>query len=238
MGSQSHKESGCYSGQRAFTLIEIVVALTIIAVIAAVAIPTMKGLTREEETAAPLRALAEMVQEARQKAMHERRPYQIVFEHEAIHACEFSFPHIRREEFLKYLADLRTPPKEEEIGRNQMVRAEIVRDEFAAPVPLSAAVGRPLAKPAIEREPPQFKMPWTQTISLPPKTECSVLLWGDGEWDVLEGEKIRAWVFQPTGMASPARVRLRLGEAELETSFDALTGDVRGERSRLRTQQP
>ena len=47
-------------------------------------------------------------------------------------------------------------------------------------------------------------MPWTQSIALEPETECSVLLWGDGEWDVIEGDEARRWVFQPTGMASPA----------------------------------
>ncbi|MGI8604864.1 MAG: prepilin-type N-terminal cleavage/methylation domain-containing protein [Verrucomicrobiales bacterium] len=239
MGLPTHQESGHYSRREAFTLIEIVVALTIIAVIAAVAIPTMNGLNDEEEAAAPLRDLAEMVQEARQRATHERRTYQIVFERAGVHACEFSFPQVRRTEFLKQLAEARTPPKKEDIVREQILRTEVTREEFAAPLSPSTATARPLAlNPATSLEVAGTMMPWTQTISLPPKAECAVLLWGDGEWDILEGEKIRRWVFQPLGIANPARVRLRLDGAERESSFDALTGELRSQRSRLRTAQP
>ena len=38
------------------------------------------------------------------------------------------------------------------------------------------------------------------------------------------------WVFQPGGMANPARIRLRTAVAELEAGFDALTGELTGER--------
>jgi prepilin-type N-terminal cleavage/methylation domain-containing protein len=240
MGPRLHQSPGLHAARRAFTLIEIVVALTIIAVIAAVAIPTMKGLQREEQAAAPMRALAELVQDVRSRSMAERRAYQIVFEREAIHACESTFPQARREEFLKHLKDLRTPSKIDDITRESVVRTEVAREEFEAPL---RGPAKPVRPPAVDAdagrtEAPKFKMPWTQTIPLPEKSECSVLLWGDGEWDLLEGEKIRRWVFQPSGMASPARVRLRAGTTEWETRFDALTGGVRAESSRLRTTDP
>ena len=81
---------------KAFTLIEIVVALTIAAVIAAVAIPTVKGLGRDEAARAPMKALAAVVQEARLRAMREHRSYQIVFEHEGIHASPAMYPYEKR----------------------------------------------------------------------------------------------------------------------------------------------
>ena len=66
-------------GKRAFTLIEIIIALTIVAVIAAVAVPTLKGLNEDEKTRAPLSGLADLVQEVRSRAMREHRPYEIIF---------------------------------------------------------------------------------------------------------------------------------------------------------------
>ena len=63
--------------------------------------------------------------------MHERRPYQIVFEREGIHACAFSFPQDEREDFLKHLKELRTPPPAEEIDRQTAVRTEITQEDFA-----------------------------------------------------------------------------------------------------------
>lgn len=213
---------------KAFTLIEIVVALTIAAVIAAVAIPTVKGLGRDEAARAPMKALAAVVQEARLRAMREHRSYQIVFEHEGIHASPAMYPYEKREDFLKRLEEMRTPPRIELIQRVVMQRTEVQRE---------VVNGRPqeLATPD---EPPRFEPPWTVSIALPPKTECEVLMWGDGEWDVIEGEKMRRWVFQPTGMANPARVRLRTEAAELEASFDLLTGELVGERTRIAAVKP
>ena len=214
---------------QAFTLIEIVVALTIAAVIAAIAIPTVKGLGRDEAARAPIKALAGVVQEARLRAMREHRSYQIVFEHEGIHASPAMYPYEKREDFLKHLEEMRTPPRIEVIQRVVMQRTEVKREEVN---------GRPQEHADASDEPPRFEPPWTVTIPLPPKTECEVLMWGDGEWDAIEGEKMRRWVFQPTGMANPARVRLRTEAAELETGFDLLTGELVGERTRLATAKP
>jgi prepilin-type N-terminal cleavage/methylation domain-containing protein len=216
---------------RAFTLIEIVVALTIIAVIAAVAIPTLKGLDQSEKARAPIQTLSEVVQEVRQRAMRERRAYQIVFEREGIHASPAMYPYDKRDEFLKQLEELRTPPPEESVERVTTQRVEVQRQEVVN--------GRPLEETAATtEEAPAFEMPWTISIPLNAETECEVLMWGDGEWDVIEGEKMRRWVFQPTGMASPARVRLRTGAAKLEATFDLLTGELTAERALAHAPQP
>jgi prepilin-type N-terminal cleavage/methylation domain-containing protein len=203
---------------RAFTLVEIVVSLTIIAVIACVAIPTMKGLKRDEQTRQPIASLAEIVQEARHRAMRERRSYQIVFEPEGIHASPAMYPYGKREDFLKALDELRHPPPVETIERT-----EVERDEDGKKV-----------------KPKKPELPWTASIALETGMECGVLMWGDGEWDVLDGGKMRRWVFQPAGMANPARIRLRNSEGgpEREAEFDTLTGEVIAERTRLATRNP
>src|ERR1700710_2768241 len=100
-----HSESPACFRKRAFTLIEIVVALTIVAVIAAVAIPTVKGLDRDERMRAPIKTLGELVQQVRERAMRERRPYQIVFEHEGIHASPAMYPYQKREEYLEHFEE-------------------------------------------------------------------------------------------------------------------------------------
>ncbi len=216
----------------AFTLVEIVVALTIAAVVAAVAIPTLKGLGASEKARGPMKALAEIVQEVRQRALREHRAYQIVFEREGIHASPAMHPFAKRDDFLKHLEEMRTPPPIEMIRRTVVERTEVVREETGnRPAPEQQ-------KAAPSEEPRGFKLPWTATIPLPPKTECDVLMWGDGEWEVVEGDKMRRWVFQPTGMANPGRVRLRTDAAELEGGFDLLTGELTSERTRLAAAQP
>ena len=208
----------------AFTLIEIVVSLTILAVVAAIAIPTLKGLNADEKARAPIRELADLVQQTRQRAMREGRSYQIVIEREGIHASRTMFPFETRDEFLKFLEELRTPPRPETFERTSVQRAEVVREQ-------TSNVGPMEDQPEQPGEEPHWVPPWTVTIPLEEGTECEVLMWGDGEWDVIEGGKMRRWVFQPTGMANPARIRLRTAAVELEAGFDVLTGELVGERT-------
>lgn len=212
----------------AFTLIEIVVALTIAAVVTAIAIPTVKGLGRAEAARAPIKLLSEVVQEARQHAMREHRSYQIVFEHDGIHASPAMYPYEKREEFLKRLEEMRTPPQDT-IERTVIQRTEVKREETGN--------GHPQHEES-QDESPRYEPPWTVSIPLPTEAECEILMWGDGEWDVIEGEKLRRWVIQPTGMVNPARILLRTEDAELEAGFDLLTGELTGERTRLAAVKP
>lgn len=216
----------------AFTLIEIIVAMTIIAVIAAVAVPTLKGLNDDAKTRAPLQALAEMVQDVRQRAMKERRPYEIIFERDGLHAIPGNRSFGERDEFLKHLEELRTPPVRTAFERQKSDKTEVKK---AAPAggpgmkPLPAKTGEETA-PDSAGEPPE--MPWTLTIPMEAKMQCELLMWGDGEWDLLEGDRLRRWVFQANGMISPARVRLTVGAMQLEAAFDPLTGEMTGESAR------
>jgi hypothetical protein len=95
----------------------------------------------------------------------------------------------------------------------------------------------PTATEPVEQE-WHWEPPWTLSIPLDQGTECEVLMWGDGEWEMIEGEEMRRWVFQPSGMASPARVRLRSGDLELEAAFDVLTGALTRERAGQPAEKP
>ena len=127
--AKQSEPSACFEAA-AFTLIEIVVALTIVAVVAAVAIPTVKGLERDEKIRAPIKTLGELVQQVRERAMRERRAYQIVFEHEGIHATAAMYPYEKREEYLAHLEELEAPPPSEIIARAREVARPPRRSEM------------------------------------------------------------------------------------------------------------
>ena len=224
MRNAKHSSPGGCFRDPGFTLIEIVVALTIVAVVAAVAIPTMKGLNRDEEIRGSIKTLGALVQEVRERAMRERKAYQIVFEHEGIHASAAMHAFEKREEFLEHFEELRNPPPKEIIERVQVKREEVDG-------------GHRGKGAAAAEEPREPERPWTVTIPLQNGAECEVLMWGDGEWDMMEGDKMRRWVFQPTGMLNPARVRLHMHGTILETAFDILTGEMTAERTRAGTEQ-
>lgn len=249
-----HRHNGPLRGSRAeaFTLIEIVVALTIVAVIAAVAIPTLKGLGREERARGPVVALAALVQDVRQRAIKERRPYQIVFERGGIHGLADGFPTAKRDEFLKALDEARTPPPGQVIERVEIVTTPVATAAPVWPTPIGLT-----APPAVESStppppppppdsgpprdepsPPRWEPPWSVTIPLADKSEIEVLFWGDAEWDRLEGDEIRRWVFQPSGVSSHGRVLMRTEAVEVEATFDALTGEVIRERIDFLSPQP
>lgn len=232
MNSTSHSALPCSGRRGAFTLIEIVVALTVVSVIAAVAIPTLKGLNRSEQARAPVQALAELVQEVRNRAVREGRAYQIVFERGGMHAMAGSRTFNRREDLIEHLKELRTPPVITVTEKQLPDRPEVVREAPASTSFSASQAMKPMA-PQNPGEPspeaPEIEMPWCESIPLDLKTVCAVLLWGDPEWDSMEGDKLRTWVFQPTGMISPARVRLQDAGQELEAAFDPMTGELTAE---------
>ena len=196
----------------AFTLVEIVLALTIIAVIAAASLPVLRGLREDEKFRLPIQSLATLIQEARSRAIREHRSYQIVFEPHGIHASPVMYPYRKLEDFLDALDRLRTPPE----------RSEFVTQSFAA-------AG---SEESSSSTPPPWQAPWTVSIPVDSETQCGVLFWGDGEWDVLDSGRMRRWVFQPAGLTAPASIRFRSDHGEMEADFDALTGELIAERTR------
>jgi prepilin-type N-terminal cleavage/methylation domain-containing protein len=196
----------------AFTLVEIVLALTIIAVIAAASLPVLRGLREDEKFRQPIQSLASLIQEARSRAIREHRSYQIVFEPRGIHASPVMYPYRKLEDFLDALEILRTPPEQ----------TEFVSQSFAAPG----------SEEVTSSTPPPWQAPWTVSIPVDSETQCGVLFWGDGEWDVLDSGSMRRWVFQPAGLTAPASIRFRSDHGEMEADFDALTGELVAERTR------
>ena len=97
----------------AFTLVEIVIAITIVAILVGMAIPTMRGLEDEKVAREPVSELLRLARTVRARAMAEQQPYQIAFDHRGFHAARYfnpygeseEFDELVREAFIAYLRD-------------------------------------------------------------------------------------------------------------------------------------
>lgn len=199
-----------------FTLIEIIVALTIVGVLLSLAFPAMRELLKEDTSQQPVQKLSALVRELRTRAISERRPYQIVFDFKAIYGLRYYYPYQEATTFEAFLAqqDEDRLKRMEEIKRMEVERAQVVisTEEGAVPPP-------PL--PNIDDE--YFK----RSIALPEDVVLQVLPWGDLEWKPMDGKEVHRWVFQASGVCDPLRVRLSAPEARWhEVHFDVLTGEI------------
>ena len=89
---------------RAFTLVEIVIALTIVAVLAAATVPMLKGFQDERLAREPVTALLKLAREARMRAMQEKRPYQVAFHATGFTASRYFNPYLQLTELNEFLA--------------------------------------------------------------------------------------------------------------------------------------
>jgi prepilin-type N-terminal cleavage/methylation domain-containing protein len=202
-----------------FSLVEVIVALTIVVVITGIAIPTARAYREERKAREPVRELAQLVQEMRQRAMRENRAYQIVFDETGFRGLPFTHSYRGRDEFLKRVQDLQAGPELAVIERAEIARQEYRRGNLQQAQTLTEATA---PEPVLVR-----------SYQLPEGVGCEVLSWGDGDWERLDTDILRRWVFQPTGMLRPMRVRFSNGDAMFEVQFDPLTGEIQQERSHV-----
>jgi hypothetical protein len=195
------------------------VALTIVAVVVAIAVPTFLGLRDERAAREPLTRLADLVAETRARAVAERRALEIVFDRDGFYAMPRAAGFGSREELRVRFAVLASP------SDGQIARQEVGRQEVA--VGMSGQTPAPGGVPDAARPVPPFLQRW----DFPPGLACSLLAWGDPDWQALDGETVRRWVFQPSGMARPVAVRFERGDAFFAAEFDLLTGQPVNERS-------
>ncbi len=201
-----------------FTLIEIIVGLTIIALIVGIAIPTIGGLQDERRARAPLRALSDLVQEVRQHAVRDRRPYQITFDATGFHAAPFVNAYGSRGEFVQWLDEIQRPPDQSAIQRQEIGRTEIVRENQFEGL-------------FTDGEPPGWTPPFVRSYPLPEGVGCELRFWGDYAAAAVPAGALRRWIFQPTGLVTPLEVSFSRGDAFFEAEFDVLTGEIVRERS-------
>ncbi|TLD70291.1 prepilin-type N-terminal cleavage/methylation domain-containing protein [Phragmitibacter flavus] len=184
------------SFQKAFTLIEIVLVLTLVAIITAAAVPAVNGLRDEAAAREPLTALARLAKETRLQAMKDKRPYQIAFTAQGFTATRYLSPYLQAAELEAFL---QTP----------------------VPDPVTEATESADGAP-----PPPTFVNWTKTYALPEGLQYNVQYWHEASPTEISGPIVRLWVFQPTGIVAPITVNLIHQGTIHSATFNALTADI------------
>lgn len=198
-----------------FTLVEIVISLTIIIVIAAGAVPMFKGLREEQQAREPILELVRLAKEARIRAMREKRPYQVAFYPGGFVASRYFTPYLQ-------LSELTTFIQEEEAGvRRLNPNADDNDSDLDAGTGEVPKTSLPLAPAA-----PKVDDHWEEHYDLPQDVQYSLKFWHDLEETLIEGEVVRLWVFQPTGICQPLKIHLDRQSATFDVEFGALTADI------------
>lgn len=201
-------------GPQGFTLLELVLVLTLLALLTAAAIPSVYGLRESAQAREPLTSLAKLAKETRLRAMRDRRPYQIAFTATGFKATRYISPYLQAaqiEEFIQRSA-IETQQKEE---------AGLLPNS-QAPSNVPSAPASPEGAPT---PPPVFKE-WTESVALPEGMIVSVREWHEADGVTVSGDAVKLWVFQPSGMVTPITVTLQLNSNVFTADFSALTADI------------
>ncbi len=206
-----------------FSLIEIVIVMTILALLAAASVPSFRGIMNEQKAREPIIELTRLAKMARLKAMLEKRPYQLAITSQGFTASRYFDPYLKLAELTDFLA------------LSDQAEEAKVPDEDAPPKdagadPASAGKVNEAA-PLVSGQAPQSKPEWNERYTLKPGTAVATQFWHESSMMPLEGETVRLWVFQPNGMCEPIKIQLTHETATLQVEFNALTADVTREMS-------
>jgi prepilin-type N-terminal cleavage/methylation domain-containing protein len=197
---------------RGFTLIEIIIALTIVAVLAAAAVPMLKGFQDERVAREPVAKLVQMAREVRMRAMTEKRPYQVAFHSKGFTASRYFNPYLQLAELEEFIATAENPPAEEK---------PFETNDLDNGGKLTKTTDLPMAPPA-----PKYDEHWTEKYEMPEDMQYAIQFWYDTELMFLEGDLVKLWVFQPSGICQPLKVHIQRESATFDVEFAALTADI------------
>lgn len=207
-GKAAHRDRG-------FTLVELVIAITVLGILTGIAIPAIDSAQRERQAREPVNALFLMAREVRLRAMTEKEPYQIVFDSKGFRASRFFQPYGGREEFENLRLEL-----EQLDQRDAIMEASRLRG-----IQLQESVPDP------EMERVEEGLRYAAEYELDPSLRYSLKFWDETQWVDMTGGEFRRWIFQPSGMCEPLMVRMEADDAFFEIEFHPLTADIKRERS-------
>ncbi|MBB5031675.1 pilus assembly FimT family protein [Prosthecobacter vanneervenii] len=197
-----------------FTLVEIVIALTIVAVLAAATVPMLKGFQDERLAREPITALLKLAREARMRAMKEKRPYQVAFHASGFTASRYFNPYLQLAELNEFLT----------AGESSTVVESTVEEGDKTDIDSGGnvkATELPLAPP-----PPKYDEHWSEKYELPKEVKYQIQHWYDAEPTLIEGEVVKLWVFQPSGVCQPLKIHVEGTSSVYDVEFAALTADI------------
>lgn len=200
---------------RGFTLVEIVIALTIVAVLAAASMPMLKGFQEERVAREPVTALLKLAREARLRAMQEKRPYQVAFHATGFTASRYFNPYLQLEELNEFLES------GEETPAVQSTIQEGEKTDIDSGGGSNKTTDLPIAPP-----PPKYDEHWSEEYQLPQEVKYTIQHWYDAEPTMIEGETVKLWVFQPSGVCQPLKVHVEGPASTFDVEFAALTADI------------
>lgn len=213
---QRHRQHGNRAG---FTLVEIIIAITIVAILAGAALPTLTGIERERAAREPVTELLRMARTVRARAMAEQRPYQIAFDHRGFHAARYFNPYGESEEFDDLLRQIEVIEEQQEIIEASRQRG------------IDLGAGHKETQADRDFKMAQEGMQYHESYEFPEGIHFELLYWGETEWIDMDSGLFRRWVFQPSGMCQPLRIRVQSENAFFEVEFHPLTGDIKSEKS-------
>lgn len=199
----------------AFTLVEVVIALTILIILAAGAVPIFKGWQDEQLARQPVVELVRLTKEARMRAMREKRPYQIAFYPGGFIASRYFSPYLQ-------IADL-TEFMEQAASGN--FRLNPNADD--ADSDLDAGAGeKPKTQLPLAPSVPKRDDNWSERYDLPTNTTYRLQFWNEFQPTEITGDIVKLWVFQPTGICIPLKLHLERESTIFDVEFNALTADI------------
>ena len=204
---------------RGFTLVEMVVALTIVAILLTLAFPAMKALREQDNSQAHVTAFLDLSRVMRARAMSERRPYQLVFDQQSIYGLRYFYPYAEDTTFQEFLMK----QEEERLRRKEEIaRMEIQRVQMAQEGP-ETPEGSDTTLPPLPNIDDEY---FVRQLTLPAEIQAEVRPWGALQWKTLDGSAMHRWVFQPSGLCDPLQVRFAQEGQWQELHFDVLTGEL------------
>jgi prepilin-type N-terminal cleavage/methylation domain-containing protein len=200
--------------QRAFTLVEMVITLTIVVVLAAGSVPLFRGWQQERAARDPVLALRRLAKESRLRAMREKRPYQIAFHNGGFVASRFTTPYLTRSELQEMSVAAQT-------GSFRVAKDAEQAEEQREPDSSREKGAWPAAPPSAALDDH-----WLEEYPLREGSRLSLQLWNELEPTAIEGDQIKLWVFQPSGMCLPLHLDLEDQGWRFELDFDALSASL------------
>lgn len=230
MNAHSHRQRHSAPhrwGRRAvaFTLIELVLVLTILAVIAGAAVPSVTGMMQEAEARKPLEELARLAKRTRLRAMEEKRPYQIAFTSTGYTATRYLSPYLQAAQIDEFIE--RTEHEAEQKLEAGLIQENGEATPGSVPAPPSPPPASGTDSPPQSVPPPHVFKEWTEKHTLPEGMTCSIQYWYEPQATSIEGTEVKLWVFQPTGMVTPLKVTMTTSSGTAYSAdFNALTADI------------